>query len=108
MRPAHRPSVLWRLFVVVGVATLSALTFSDSAWEKWRATVGERPTREQVRQLLFGTAGIHAAEAVITYGRAKRAGLDNAGTWATANFLWGFPVMRRFARSQSGLGAIER
>ena len=59
MSTSHRPSLLWRLFVVVGVGTMSALTFSDAAWEKWRATVGEKPSRDQVRQLLVGTAGIH-------------------------------------------------
>ncbi|MFM7062029.1 MAG: hypothetical protein ACKO04_00845, partial [Actinomycetes bacterium] len=87
MRTTPRPSLLWRLFVTVGVVTMSALTFSDPAWEKWRATVGERPSRDQVRQLLVGTAGIHLAEAAVTYGRAKRAGMDGAGGWALSNFL---------------------
>lgn len=105
MEHPHRPSLLWRLFVVVGVGTLSALTFSDAAWEKWRATVGERPSREQVRSLLVGTAGIHAVEAAVTYGRARRAGVERAGTWAVANLLWGFPVMNRFRRFHGG--AVE-
>ena len=105
MEHPRRPSLLWRLFVVVGVGTLSALTFSDAAWEKWEATVGERPSRDQVRRLLVGTAGIHAAEASVTYVRARRAGVDGAGAWALSNFLWGFPVMARYRRSHGG--AVE-
>ena len=107
MEHPHRPSILWRLFVVVGVGTMSALTFSDAAWEKWHSAVGERPTRDQVRSLLFGTLGIHAAEAAVTFGRARRAGVDGAGTWALSNFLWGFPVMNRFRRYAGSTGAVE-
>ena len=107
MSTSHRPSLLWRIFVVLGVGTMSALTFSDSAWEKWKATVGEKPSREQIRQLLVGTAGIHVAEAAVTYGRAKKAGMDGAGGWALSNFLWGFPVMGRFNKARAEFGAVE-
>jgi len=107
MTHSPRPSLLWRLAVTAGVGTLAALTFSDPAWEAWKKRFGERLSREQAKSLLVGTAVIHAGEAVVTYGRARGAGIDRPGSWAVSNFLWGFPVARKLSKVRAELGAAE-
>ena len=107
MTHSPRPSLLWRLAVTAGVGTLAALTFSDPAWEAWKKRFGERLSREQAKSLLVGTAVIHAGEAVVTYGRARGAGIDRPGSWAVSNFLWGFPVARKLSKVRAELGAVE-
>jgi hypothetical protein len=103
LRP--RPGLLWRLFVLGGVGTMAAVTVNDEAWEQFRGVTGDSVSREQVRQLLVGTAAVHAGEAVLTLLRARRIGVAHPWRWAFANLVWGFPVMFRLGRAKRALRA---
>lgn len=106
-----RPNLLWRLFVVIGLGTLVLLSVSDDAWDRWRDAVGDVVPRAAIRRLVVGTLGVHALEAMLAFGRARRAGLDHPGRWALSTFLWGFPVLSRLGRARraisSGDAAID-
>ncbi|MEX0767378.1 MAG: DUF4499 domain-containing protein, partial [Microthrixaceae bacterium] len=100
MSTARRPSLAWRVFVVVGVGTSVALTVSDPAWEKWHSVLGDKLPRQKIKSLVVGTAAIHSAEAASSYISAKRGNLDQPGRWALSTFLWGFPVMSRLRKAR--------
>jgi hypothetical protein len=95
-----RPNILWRLFVVLGVGTMTALSVSDDAWQMWEDNVGDVVPRSAIRGVLAATLGLHALEAVVSVRRARAAGLDRPGRWGVSTFLWGFPVMVRLARAR--------
>jgi hypothetical protein len=102
-----RPNLLWRLFVLGGVATMGAVTVDDRAWERFRDLTGDTVPRDRVRQLLVGTAVVHAGESVLALGVARRAGVGSPWRWALSTFVWGFPVLgrlRRARRSVAGAG----
>jgi hypothetical protein len=90
-----RPGLLWRLFVLAGVGTCTAVAVNDDAWERWTATFGDAIPRERFKNLVVVTAGLHAVEAVGAYSSARGAGLDRPGRWFRSTLLWGFPVLRR-------------
>lgn len=96
------PNLLWRLFVLVGLGTLTVLSTNDQAWERFRAAVGDVVPRDAIRRVVVGTLGIHAAEAVVTAVRARRSGLAHPLRWGLSAFLWGFPVMGRLRRARRG------
>ncbi|MFZ4669279.1 MAG: TMEM254 family protein [Microthrixaceae bacterium] len=98
-----RPNLLWRLFVVIGLGTLVLLSVSDDAWDRFRGAVGEVIPRSAIRQLVVGTLGVHALEAIVVFARARRAGLEHPGRWAISTFLWGFPVMSRLGRAKRAI-----
>ena len=98
VRPS--PNFLWRLFALVGIGTMTALSFSDQAWEQWEANVGDIVPRSTIRNVLAGTVGVHAAEAAWVHRSAKRAGFDKPGRWTRASLLYGFPVMFRLRKAK--------
>jgi hypothetical protein len=102
-----RPNLLWRLLVLGGVGTMTAVTVNDEAWEQFRDLTGDSVSREQVRQVLVGTAAVHAGEALLTLVRAKRIGVAHPWRWAFANLVWGFPVMFRLGRAKRALRAVD-
>lgn len=104
MATRTRPNLLWRLFVVAGVGTMAAVTVDDRAWEAFRDATGDTIPRAQVRQLLVGTAVVHAGESVLAFGRARRAGLAHPGRWALSTLVWGFPVLGRLRRARKAAG----
>jgi len=90
-----RPNLLWRLFVILGVGTMTALTVSDDAWKAWEDTVGDVLPRSTIRNMLIGTFGLHATEGVLVGRAARRAGMDRPGRWGLSALFWGFPVALR-------------
>lgn len=97
-----RVSLLWRLFVATGVPTLTVLSTSDEAWERWEQATGGRIPRSAVRRLLVGTAVAHVIEAAVVHRRARSVGMARPGRWAAATLAWGFPVMLQLRRNGSG------
>lgn len=95
-----RPNLLWRLFVILGIGTLTTLSVSDEAWEKWEENVGDAVPRSTIRSVLLGTLGLHFLEALVTARRARSAGLEKPASWGLSAFLWGFPVMLRLGRAR--------
>ena len=95
-----RPNLLWRIFVVLGIGTMTALVVSDDAWDAWENNVGDALPRDTIRTMLVGTAGLHAAEGVLAYGSARRGGLERPGRWGLSTFFWGFPVLFRLRRAK--------
>ena len=89
MDVSPRPNLLWRLFVLGGLGTAGAVTFSDEAWEQWQNVAGDAVPREAMRSVFLGSVGLHATESVFAYGSARRATL-----------LWGFPVLRRLRKAK--------
>lgn len=99
MEPSPRPSLLWRLFVLLGVGGAAAVTFSDDAADIWEDATGGAVPRETVRAVFFGTLGLHAVEALIVSIKATRAGVGHPLRWGMRTLLWGFPVMRRLKKT---------
>jgi hypothetical protein len=94
-----RPNILWRLFVIIGVGSMTALTLSDDAWAAWEENVGDVVPRATIRNLLVGTLGLHALEGVLVTRSAARSGQDHPGRWGLSAFFWGFPVIFRLRRA---------
>jgi len=109
MSVPHRPNILWRLFVVIGVGSMTALSVSDDAWKVWEENVGDIVPRSRIRAMLAGTLGLHALEAVLVGTSASRSGREHPGRWALSAFMWGFPVAFRLrkANRSDGLVAVE-
>ena len=99
-----RPSLLWRLPVLAGIGTMTALSTSDAAWEAWEAKVGGGLSRQAVRTLLGTTVALHVVEAAAAAGMARGAGLDRPGRWARTTLLYGFPVLGRLRRARGAAG----
>ena len=95
MTPTPRPNLLWRLFVIIGVASMTALVANDDAWNGWEDKVGDRIPRSKIRNLLVGTFGVHLVESALVRRSATRAGVDRPSSWARSAFFWGFPVALR-------------
>lgn len=96
MESNHRPSLLWRLFVLIGLGTAGAVTFNDEAADMWEDATGGAVPRDVVKGVFFGALGLHAGESLIAYISARRAGLDRpCRRWAIGTLIWGFPVLRR-------------
>jgi hypothetical protein len=100
MQISPRPSLLWRLFVLVGLGTAGAVTLSDEAWEQFQNVAGDAVPRETFRTVFWGSVGVHAAEGLFAYGSARRAGLERPGRWGRSTALWGFPVLLRLRRAK--------
>jgi hypothetical protein len=100
MQISPRPSLLWRLFVLVGLGTAGAVTLSDEAWEQFQNVAGDAVPRETFRSVFWGSVGLHAAEGLFAYGSARRAGLERPGRWGRSTVLWGFPVLLRLRRAK--------
>ncbi len=101
MSSIRRPSLAWRVFVVVGLGTSVALTVSDPAWEKWNSVLVANLPRRTIKSLVVATAAIHSAEAASCYVSARHGNVEQPGRWALSTFLWGFPVMRRLTKARS-------
>lgn len=101
MESNHRPSLLWRLFVLVGLGTAGAVTFSDEAADLWEDATGGAVPRDVVKGVFFGALGLHAGESLLAYIGARRAGLDRpCRRWAFGTLIWGFPVLRRLRKTK--------
>lgn len=101
MNTSRRPSLLWRLFVLLGVGTLAAVSFSDAAWERWRGVLGDTVPRDTIRNVTAGTVGLHAVEASVAFVSAKRHDVPQPGRWALSTLVWGFPVLRRLRKAKA-------
>lgn len=103
-----RPNILWRLFAVGGVATMTGLSLNDQVWEQWRDNIGDVVPRSAIRKLLAGTVGLHVVEAAFVHRSAREAGVDRPGRWARTALLYGFPVMLRLRRAvAAGEGTVQ-
>lgn len=107
MNVSPRPNLLWRLFALAGLGTLTALSVSDTAWEAWEDTVGDAVPRSTIRALLAATVGLHAIEALLTTRSARAAGLDRPCRWGWSALLWGFPVMLRLRRARRAGATVD-
>jgi hypothetical protein len=94
------PNLLWRLFVLVGMGTMGAVTVDDSAWEAFDDATGQTLSRDAIRALFIGTVAVHSAEAMSAYGSARRAGVRRPLRWGLSTFMWGFPVLLRLRRAK--------
>ncbi len=99
-KPSPTPGLLWRIFVLTGVGTMTAVTVDDRAWEAFSDATGGAVKRSTISGVLVGTAGIHAVEALATYRSAKKAQLNRPMWWGLSALLWGFPVMRRLRKAK--------
>lgn len=100
MSVRRQPSWIWRIFVVVGMGSLLALSVSDDVWEQFEAAVGDAVPRTRIQAILAGAFGLHVLEALLVWRSARRHGDAGPFRWALATFLWGFPVMRRLRKSR--------
>ena len=69
-----RPSLFWFLLLDGGIVALTKLAVSKSAYDKVDDMVS-LPPRETLQAMLLATAVIHATEAVVAGGMARRRGL---------------------------------
>lgn len=100
--PIQRPNLLWRGFVIGGIGTMKALSFSDTAWAWWEENVTTAIPRNAIRGALAGTLALHAVEAMSSRRVARRANLDHSGAYARTTFVYGFPeyfATKRAARA---------
>lgn len=95
MSVRRKPSLLWRIFVIVGMGSLLALSVSDDVWEQFESTVGDTVPRSRIQAIVAATLGLHALEAMIVWRSARRHGDAGPLRWAFATLVWGFPVMGR-------------
>jgi hypothetical protein len=100
MSVRRKPSLLWRLFVLVGLGSMTALSFSDQAWEQFEDTVGDAVPRSTIRSILLGTLAVHSLESLFVWRSTRRRGDAGPGRWALATFVWGFPVMRQLRKAR--------
>jgi hypothetical protein len=100
MSVRRKPSLLWRLFVLVGLGSMAALSFSDEAWEQFEDTVGDIVPRSTIRSILLGTLAVHSVESLFVWRSARKHGDEGPCRWALATFLYGFPVIRRLRKSR--------
>jgi hypothetical protein len=96
--PIDRPSIAWRVFALVGIGSLKALSLSDAAWEQWEENVTDAVPRSAVRRLLTATLLLHLTEAAVAYRWAGRGKVDHRGAWARTTLLYGFPELRLLRR----------
>ena len=94
----RRPSLLWRLFVLGGVGTMTALSTSRKAWETWEDNVTDKVPRNVIRGVLAATVVTHVGEARVAARMADRRGVTPACPWVRATLLYGFPVLQRLAK----------
>lgn len=97
--PISRPNLLWRGFVLSGIATLGVLSVSDDAWQAWEDNVTDAVPRSAIRGLFAGTVGIHLIEALAVRRMARRAELDHVGAWTRTALLYGFPTIGRLNKA---------
>jgi hypothetical protein len=95
---ARRPSLLWRLFVLGGVATMTALSTNRKAWEAWEDNVTDAVPRSAIQTALLGTVGLHVLEASAAARMADRRGVTPARPWVLSTLAYGFPVLNRLRR----------
>lgn len=100
MSVRRQPSLLWRLFVVVGMGTLLALAVNDDLWEQFEATVGDTVPRSRIQSLVAAAFGLHVLEAMLVWRSARRNGDAGPLRWTIATLAWGFPVARRLRMSR--------
>lgn len=100
MSVRRKPSLVWRLFVLLGIGTMTALSFSDQAWEAVEGAVGDAVPRNTIRSILLGTLGLHSLEALLVLRSTRRKGDAGPLRWALATFVWGFPVMGRLRKAR--------
>lgn len=100
MSVRRQPSLLWRLFVVVGLGSLLALSISDDLWEQFEAAVGDSVPRSRIQSIVAATFGLHVLEAMLVWRSARRHGDGGPLRWAFATMVWGFPVARRLRKSR--------
>ena len=97
--PIARPNLVWRGFVIGGVATLKVLSLSDTAWAWWEENVTDAIPRSVIRGTLAGTVVVHVVEAGVARRWARSAGIDHTGAWVRTTALYGFPELRHLRRS---------
>jgi hypothetical protein len=94
-----RPSLFWFLLLDGGIVALTKLAVSKSAYDKVDDMIA-LPPRETLQALLIATAAIHATEALVAGGMARRRGLPPRD-WRLQTLVVGFPSLlslRRTAR----------
>ncbi|MBS1836105.1 MAG: DUF4499 domain-containing protein [Actinobacteria bacterium] len=100
MSVRRKPSLLWRIFVIVGMGSLLALSVNDDIWEQFESTVGDTVPRTRIQAIVAATFGLHVLEAMLVWRSARRNGDAGPFRWALATLVWGFPVGRRLKKSR--------
>ena len=94
-----RPSLFWFLLLDGGIVALTKLAASKTAYDKVDDMTGDAlPPRETLQAMLIATPVIHATEAVIAGGMAKRRELSPRG-WRLQTFVVGFPCLLSLRRT---------
>lgn len=102
-RSPHKPNLIWRLFVLIGLTTLGVLSVSDPAWEAWKQQVGTAMDRNMIRRLFYGSLILHVGEAFIVWRKARKHSFGNSGKWAINTLIYGYPVFRRASKQAKQL-----
>jgi len=100
------PNILWRLFALTGIGTMTWLSVDDRAWEQFSDATGDAVPRQTIRGAVVVTIGLHLLEAIFAGSRARRSGLEHPGRWARSALLYGFPVLRRLGKARRGAVAV--
>jgi hypothetical protein len=97
-----RPHWGWFALLDGGIVALTILATSPKAHEAVSEAVPvPLPSHQACRQMLVGTAVIHAAESVVAGRMARRRGLAPGG-WRRQTLLVGFPSLRVLRRFPAG------
>ncbi len=90
----ERPDKIWYALLEPGLATLTVLSLSASAYDALKGTGLPVPPRRALQVLWAGTAAVHVGEAAYAYRLAKDAGMHiTAPRWAAETFAVGFPSL---------------
>lgn len=104
--PIDRPNLLWRGFVLGGVGTMAALSFSDEAWAWWEERVSDKLPRSVIRAELAGTVAVHVVEALAVRRMGRRAGLAHRGAHTRTTLVYGLPAYRTAKKAAAATAAL--
>ena len=100
----------WGYWVTLlpGLALLTTLSLSDSAYKLWCERVTTLFPRPLLHVLLAGAAMAHVGEAIAAYRIATKAGLlsDRAG-WTLQTFVLGFPSLGLLRKRAAAVAAAK-
>jgi hypothetical protein len=95
-----RPSLLWYLAFDGGLATATAMAANQKVYDAVsEAAPVPVPSRKALQAFVIGSFVLHVVESKVTYGMAKRRGMDKSAVrWGTHAFIVGFPAMLKLRK----------